>query len=707
MTQPVPDDTEAWRPVHVHKPSELSRLSADPHTKVFDRVDQQRRDLARVLPYPDPRHLDEPTRWYYYPWRRSMVHLLGPEAFQALRSDRNRNKLTADEQQRLRQLTIGVVGLSVGHAIAHTLALEGICREIRLADFDEIELSNLNRIPASVFDLGLNKAVAAARRIAEIDPYIEVSIDPSGVSLDSTDTFMTGLDIVIEECDSFDVKLAVRDAARRHQIPLIMETNDRGLLDIERYDLEPDRPLFHGLLGDTKASELMGLSTRDKVPYILRILEADKLSARVLASMTEIDETVSTWPQLGGDIQLGAAVVSAAVRRIGLGQPLRSGRVRVDLHEALDRIAEPARPMATDAHDVSAEPEEAPAVARDAVVHAARLAPSGGNTQPWTFTADDSNLLIHLDPEQTSTLDVAFRASYVGIGAALFNARVAAARHGILGPAEVFAHAGDASPVARLAFADAADDELAKLYEPMLRRVSNRRVSEPRQLPEHVVPELRRAAEREGAEAVVVTDREQLRELAELYGESDRIRFLTDHLHHEMMRELRWPGVDDLDWGLDVRTLELDASDLAKLGVARRSDVMAVLAEQDLGRALGEMSRTRIESTSGFVIVTVDGADPADYVRGGQAVERTWIQAEQLGLAVQAMSPVFIYAVDSADYGQLSVSYAEQLRSLHRKFNQLTGIGNQQIALTMRIGYAPSISARSRRRPAERIVRVA
>jgi molybdopterin/thiamine biosynthesis adenylyltransferase len=131
------------------------------------------------------------------------------------------------------------VGLSVGRAIAHTLALEGVCREIRLADFDEIELSNLNRIPTSVFDLGLNKAVAAARRIAELDPYVEVIIDPSGVSLDSTDTFMAGLDIVIEECDSFDVKLAVRDAARRHQIPLIMETNERGLLEIERYDLEP------------------------------------------------------------------------------------------------------------------------------------------------------------------------------------------------------------------------------------------------------------------------------------------------------------------------------------------------------------------------------------------------------------------------------------------------------------------------------------
>jgi hypothetical protein len=707
MTQPPPETSGAWRPVLVDDADELSRLRANPHIEVFDRVDQQRRDLARVLPAPQQRHLDEPSRWYHYPWRRSLVHLLGPEAFQSLRSDRNRNKLTVDEQHRLRRLTIGVVGLSVGHAIAHTLALEGICREIRLADFDEIELSNLNRIPTSVFDLGLNKAVAAARRIAELDPYIEVKIDPSGVSLDSTDTFMDGLDIVIEECDSFDVKLAVRDAARRHRIPLIMETNDRGLLDIERFDLEPDRPLFHGLLGDTDARELMGLSTRDKVPYILRILEADKLSPRVLASMTEIDETVSTWPQLGGDIQLGAAVVSAAVRRIGLGQPLRSGRVRVDLHDALDRIDEPSPPATLAAEGAPIEPEEAPSGARDAVVHAARLAPSGGNTQPWTFSVNDTRLLINLDPDQTSTLDLAFRGSYVGIGAALFNARVAAAYHRLLGPADTVVSGPEPLPAARLSFGDSSDSALAELYGPMLQRVSNRHLTEPRDLPEHVIPELRRAAQQEGAEAFVVNDRAQLHQLAELFGESDRVRFLTAHLHQEMMRELRWPGVDDLDWGLDVRTLELDASDLAKLGVARRPDVMATLAEQDLGRALGEMSRTRVANTSGFVVITVDGSAPGDYIRGGQAVERTWIRAEQLGLAVQVISPVFIYAVDSTDYEQLSMSYADRLRTLHKEFNQLTGIGNRHIALTMRIGYAPPISARSRRRPAERTVRVA
>ncbi len=697
-------DKAGWQPVQVHG-RELAELIDDPLIDVIDTIDQQRRDLERILPAPDSAHLSEPSRWYYYPWRRSVVHLLGPNAFQALRSDRNRNKITREQQERLRGLSVGVVGLSVGHAIAHTLALEGICGRILLADFDEIELSNLNRIPGTVFDLGVNKTVVVARRIAELDPYIDVHIEPAGLVLSSADEFMRDLDVIVEECDSFDVKLAVREAARRLRIPLIMETSDRGLLDVERYDVEPYRPLFHGLLGDAQPSDLIGMSTHDKVPYVLRVLEPDHLSPVMAASMTEVDETLSTWPQLGSDINLGAATVASAVRKLGLGADLPSGRIRVDVDDMLTTLAEPVLADVGAQVPASATPEPAPAQAVDAVVHAARLAPSGGNTQPWFFGHDDAELRIELDPEQTSTLDVAFRGSYVAIGAALFNARVAAARHGILGPAEIFPDGQEASFAARLRFGDHDDPSLAAMYEAMVQRVSNRHLTEPKPLPDDVAPSLRTAARAEGADALVIDDRSSLADIGELLGESDRLRYLTEHLHRDMMRELRWPGVDDLNWGLDVRTLELDAADLAKLGVARRTDVMELLADQDLGRALGESARDRFNTASGVVVVNIGGSAPSDYVRGGQAVERVWIEAERQGLAVQAMSPVFIFAVDDGDYEELSPRFADRLRRLRHDFAELTGLGGSDIALVMRIGYAPSITVRSHRLPADRRVR--
>jgi ribosomal protein S18 acetylase RimI-like enzyme len=49
-----------------------------------------------------------------------------------------------------------------------------------------------------------------------------------------------------------------------------MDTSDRGLLDIERFDLEPERPIFHGLIGDVDPARLRGLPSKEKVESFLR-----------------------------------------------------------------------------------------------------------------------------------------------------------------------------------------------------------------------------------------------------------------------------------------------------------------------------------------------------------------------------------------------------------------------------------------------------
>ena len=340
MGEPAGDDV--CRPVHVDDSDVLSDLLADPRVEVVDTIDHQRHDLARILPAPPPELVDEPSRWYHYPWRRSLVHVLGPGGFSAVRSDRNRNKITVDEQQRLRELTVTIVGLSSGFAIAHGVALEGLAGEIRLADFDAVDLSNLNRLPGTVFDLGVNKAVAAARRLTELDPYVRIVTEPAGVRAEDVDTFIHGSHVVIEQCDSFDVKLAVREAAQRQRIPVLMATADRGLFDVERYDLEPDRMPFHGILGAVTRAELADMPGPERVEFVRQVLEPQLLSARMGASLAEVQRTVSTWPQLGADINLGAATTAAALRRIGLGFPLPSGRIRIDLDDVL---ADPVVPV--------------------------------------------------------------------------------------------------------------------------------------------------------------------------------------------------------------------------------------------------------------------------------------------------------------------------------------------------------------------------
>jgi molybdopterin/thiamine biosynthesis adenylyltransferase len=67
-------------------------------------------------------------------------------------------------------------------------------------------------VPATVLDLGLNKAEVAARRIAELYPYLQVRVLDVGLTSDTVDEFLNGLNIVIEGCDSLDIK-AIRGRA--------------------------------------------------------------------------------------------------------------------------------------------------------------------------------------------------------------------------------------------------------------------------------------------------------------------------------------------------------------------------------------------------------------------------------------------------------------------------------------------------------------
>ncbi|MTE15498.1 Rv1355c family protein [Nocardia aurantiaca] len=707
MVADIPSDGE-FRPLLLDESNPedamlLAALRADSNVEFSDLRDLLRAEFANLVAPPDLTEGPEADRWVYYPWRHRVLGLPGPQLLRIVRLDRNRNNLTYAEQEQLGGLSIGVVGQSVGHAVAYTLALEGICGRLRLADFDAIELVNLNRIPGTLFDIGGNKAVVTARRIAELDPYLPVEVFHAGVTDENLDEFLADLSIVVEECDSFDIKLAVREGARRHRLPLLMQTSDRGLLDVERFDLEPDRPPFHGLIGDIGTAELRGLTPREKAPYLIRILDGRNLSGRAAASMVELGESLNSWPQLGSEVLHGGASVATAVRRIGLNAKLPSGRTRLDLERSLDELTEPdpvddltwAQPLVE---------EPAPESGIAAVLFCAQRAPSVGNAQPWTLGVGGETVTISLAPERSSIVDIAYRGSAMAVGAALYNAKAAAAAQGMLGASELRVD-GPGRLEAVLRLDGDTDPALARDYPALLARHTNRNFGNGAQVPPAVLAALSEAATAAGAVLRSVTDRADIDALALLLGESDRVRYLTPRMHREMLAELRWPG-DDARTGMDLRSLDLAPDELAKLEIGRRADVMALVRAWAGGFALGESTRERVRTSSAVVAVTFDAPPPDDaaelvaYARAGEAVQRVWIEAERYGLAVQPVSPAFLYARRPDEVDRVSPEFADTLASVQGRFLGLLGVPrNETMAVVLRLSYAAATIVRSRRLP--------
>ena len=675
----------------------LEQLRADPAIEFIDQRAAQLAELRGLLPAPDAEVLDERCRWAYYPWRRAIVAVLGPRGFRAVRLDRNRNVVTADEQARLGALRIGVVGLSAGHVIAHVLAAQGLCGELRLADFDQLELTNLNRVPATVFDIGVNKAEAAARRIAELDPYLPVRIQDSGLTLDTIDEFFDGLSVVVDECDSLDMKAILRERARARGIPVLMATSDRGLVDVERFDLDPQRQILHGLLGEVDPASLARMTSGEKVPHLLRFLQAQHLSPRGAASLLEIDRTLSTWPQVSGDVAAGAPVIAECVRRIGLGEHLPSGRIRLDVGAALDGLDEPELPD-DDVAPPSEYSDPAWPGAVGAIAAAAIRAPSASNAQPWFIDAGPDAVTIRLATEHTSTLDVEHRASAVALGAALFNAKVAAAAQHVLGPVSFTEDTHGVPLQATLRLGEGSDPDLAGLYDVMVAREANRRLGTAQPIADDVLHALHAAAEREDAQLHLITARDDIVRVATIVAASDRARYLTPALHAEMIAELRWPGDPLPDTGIDIRSLEFAPGELAVVDILRRPDVMAQLARWNAGSVLGEGTRRQVAASSALAVISVPGASLTDYARGGSGAEAIWISAQQHGLAVQPMSPIFLYARDADELHRVSAAFADELGVLQEEFGHIVGIGPEDaVVLVLRFAVSQPASVRSLR----------
>jgi molybdopterin/thiamine biosynthesis adenylyltransferase len=668
-------------------------------------------------------------RWIYYPWSGYLVHLLAPNDFRHLRLDRNRHKITPPEQERLSTFVVGIVGLSTGNVIARTLCLEGTSEQFKLADFDSLDLSNLNRIEGGLHELGLPKTTLAARRLAELNPYATIVVFEHGLTGDNVDEFLEGepkVGAVIDECDNLRIKLLLRERSRSRGIPVLMATSDRGMLDIERFDLEPARPIFHGLLPDISAESIGTLTDEQKLTLVLAIVGSGSMSTRAAASMLEMKQTISTWPQLASDVVLGGATMTAAVRRLALDQPLPSGRHYIDLDEILAARTSMPASVAGDAGSVAltagataskVEPDTVldsrlPSLIQFIVKHAV-LVPSGGNCQPWRFYFDGSMLwLVHDRKRSKNLLDFEHRGAYIAFGAVLENIRIAAAERGYTTSIEPFPCPQNDAVIARLTFASGQRSDLAReadLFPLLQHRVTNRRRGLPEQLPEWQLAALMQVAESSNAHIHFLTQRTALSSLGRIIGACDRIRFLCRPLHEELVAEIRWTPDDARRTrnGLDLETLELTSAQAAVLQLLARPTVASLLHDLHAGHGLEELSAGAIENSSAVGLLWTNGRTPVDILNGGSALERLWLLATRFDLGLQPFGAMIaMFAMLDTSSGQIfSTAETSELVSRRTQFQQLIPVNADRTDLLLfRLSKVPPPTARSVRLPLSQVL---
>jgi hypothetical protein len=193
----------------------------------------------------------------------------------------------------------------------------------------------LSRIRAGVYELGLPKWLIAARTIAETDPYIKVEVFPDGVQEDNVASFMNQCDVLIDACDGLSAKAMIRIEALDRKIPVIMDTSDRGMLDIERYDiLNLTDGFLHGRIDYELMSSLRNKSQWDTETLNL-FIDFSSASVRGQMSLAQMGTELVGWPQLYSDVASGSAFAAEAARRLLLGEDIPDSRLYLEIDEQL------------------------------------------------------------------------------------------------------------------------------------------------------------------------------------------------------------------------------------------------------------------------------------------------------------------------------------------------------------------------------------
>ena len=318
----------------------INQLKFEGQVIIVDNIESQIEELKKIKPI-DVNEVG--NVWAYFPWSRLLTHILSKNYYRLVRLSRNQNLITPKEQEKFTRQRIGIAGLNVGNPGAVCIVLEGGGEGMKFADNDVLELSNLNRFRAGLGNLGVNKAILSAQQAYEIDPFYDIEIFDKGISEDNIDKFLAEpkIDLLIEEMDNMPLKIKIREKARHYKIPVLMVTgNGPGLIvDIERYDLEPNLQLLNGHLKNDVRNRVLALTdfspAQEKINLARDFMGAEFLVDRLRESFDLVGKELAGIPQLSEASFLRGAILCYFARQIAVGGNATSGRYFLQIGDVL------------------------------------------------------------------------------------------------------------------------------------------------------------------------------------------------------------------------------------------------------------------------------------------------------------------------------------------------------------------------------------
>jgi molybdopterin/thiamine biosynthesis adenylyltransferase len=297
--------------------------------------------FGELFYYPDLDHIVTylPQKWHH-------IALVARNSL--LIRDTNQSISWADQRRLFENITVGVAGASVGKNI-FLRAIDTLRPlKIKIGDPRKYKDTNSQRTDLSYWEIGQNKAIVAAKQVHRNDPYCQIFVYSEGLRSENIDTFLAGskdepkLDFLIEETDDPDIKIKLRQEARKRQIPVFMITDigSSYQIDFRDFKQQPDLSLANNISDE----DLIGAQNKwhkDRANRELFFDFAFKIIGDYWKEVPEFHDLVlkkisvpfgGGIPQLGLAAQAGGSHLSLLLAQKILGEEI-PGRIFANLRK--------------------------------------------------------------------------------------------------------------------------------------------------------------------------------------------------------------------------------------------------------------------------------------------------------------------------------------------------------------------------------------
>ena len=161
-------------------------------------------------------------------------------------------QIDVEGQQKIIDSTMLIIGMGgLGSPTALYLAAAGVGHLI-IADFDQVELSNLQRqIIHRTADIGEDKVDSAKAKLLELNPNITVTVANEIMHSDNLASLIKDVDIVLDGTDNFESRFEINKACVECHKPLISAAVIRfeGQISVFK-GYEVDQPCYQCLYSE-------------------------------------------------------------------------------------------------------------------------------------------------------------------------------------------------------------------------------------------------------------------------------------------------------------------------------------------------------------------------------------------------------------------------------------------------------------------------